>query len=213
MHSFGEVIKDVGINVDLSEIKSRLREELVTPKSFYQEFSYSKEDILESLENYLKSPMTNYNEDTTDLYLFALANSFDLSLAVVKSNDKTCWIESLVEKDENRTKIFFLKTLSQHIDPICRKKSSNCGNNLKQNFKAGEEKNIYSTDSDDSIEITFASYATHVPKVAPKLEEINDNQFTDSCIRCKLLIRVYKDLQCFVNLLETVIQIEFTVCF
>ena len=107
MHSSGEFIKDVGINVDLSEIKSRLREELVTRKSFYQEFSYSKEDILESLENYLKSLMTNYNEDTTDLYLFALANSFDLSLAVVKSNDKTCWIESLVEKNENRTKIFY----------------------------------------------------------------------------------------------------------
>ena len=88
-------------------------------------------------------------------------------------------------KERESDKDFLLKTLSQHIDSICRKKSSNCGNNLKQNFKAGEEKNISSTDSDDSIEITFASYATHVPKVAPKLEEINDNQFTDSCIRCK----------------------------
>ena len=62
--------------------------------------------------------MTYYNADTTD-FLFALGNFFDISIVIFKSNERECWAEDLMKNYVcNRETVYFVKTLSQHIDPV-----------------------------------------------------------------------------------------------
>ena len=64
--------------------------------------------------------MTYYNTDTTDLFLFALANFFDINIVIFKSNEKECWDEDLVKNDgcNREASVHFVKTLSQHVGPV-----------------------------------------------------------------------------------------------
>ena len=66
--------------------------------------------------------MEYYNTDTVDLFLYALFNVFQIDVLVIKSNTEDCWFEDLTSNNaESRKKLYFTKTLWEHIDPIVMK--------------------------------------------------------------------------------------------
>ena len=85
LHSFREALDSIGIEVTLEEINSILKLELPTNKD-YGNFTTSGVNISNELQLFLNSPMTYYNADTTDLFLFALVNFFDIIIVIFKSN-------------------------------------------------------------------------------------------------------------------------------
>ena len=85
LHSFREALDSIGIEVNLEEINSILKLELPTNKD-YGNFTTSGVKISNELQLFLNSPMTYYNADTTDLFLFALVNFFDIIIVIFKSN-------------------------------------------------------------------------------------------------------------------------------
>ena len=85
LHSFREALDSIGTEVTLEEINSILKLELPTNKD-YGNFTTSGVKISNELQLFLNSPMTYYNADTTDLFLFALVNFFDIIIVIFKSN-------------------------------------------------------------------------------------------------------------------------------
>ena len=85
LHSFREALDSIGIEVTLEEINSILKLDLPTNKD-YGNFTTSGVKISNELQLFLNSPMTYYNADTTDLFLFALVNFFDIIIVIFKSN-------------------------------------------------------------------------------------------------------------------------------
>ena len=85
LHSFRKALDSIGIEVTLEEINSILKLELPTNKD-YGNFTTSGVKISNELQLFLNSPMTYYNADTTDLFLFALVNFFDIIIVIFKSN-------------------------------------------------------------------------------------------------------------------------------
>ena len=82
--------------------------------------------------------MEYYNTDTVDLFLYVLFNVFQIDVLVIKSNTEDCWFEYVTSNNaESRKKLYFAKTLWEHIDPIV--------------MKVNEENE---DDSNDSITIT-----------------------------------------------------------
>ena len=66
--------------------------------------------------------MECYNINTVDLFLYVLSNVFQVDVLVIKSNTEDCWFANLTGNyTENRKKLYFTKTLWEHIDPIVLK--------------------------------------------------------------------------------------------
>ena len=82
-------------------------------------FTTCRVNISNKLHLYLNSPMTFYNADTTDLFLFVLGNVFDINIFILKLNERECWVEDLMKNHGcDRETIHFVKTMSQHIDLV-----------------------------------------------------------------------------------------------
>ena len=71
LRAFSVAMNSIGENVELTDVKSKLKEEMNGNHTFYRDFHDIDGNILEELERYLESPMTYYNGDLTDLYLYA----------------------------------------------------------------------------------------------------------------------------------------------
>ena len=163
----------------MEEIKSILKLELSTNKD-YGNFTTSGVNISNELQLFLNSPMTYYNADTTDLFLFALGNFFDINTVIFKSNERECWAEDLMKNDGcNRETIHFVKTLSQHLDPVVPIPTQD-------------------TSSDDSVEITNVLQKTEgddeVQEVKPRSSGIDSRKSDkedDSGIKCKLFSCIF----------------------
>ena len=124
--------------------------------------------------------MTYYNADTTDLFLFALGNSFVINIVIFKLNERECWAENVMKTDGcNRETVYFVKTLSQHIDPAVPIPTQDMS-------------------SDDSVEITNVLQETEgddeVQEVKPGSSCIDSRKADkedDSGIKCKLFSCVF----------------------
>ena len=153
LHSFREALDTIDIEVTLEEMKSILKLELSSNKD-YGNFTTSGVDISNELQLFLNSPMTYYNANTSDLFLFALGNFFDINIVIFKSNERECWAEDLMKNDGcNRKTVYFVQTqtLSQHIDlvvPICTQ----------------------GTSSDDAVETTNVLQETEVDDEAQEVK-------------------------------------------
>ena len=55
-------------------------------------FSSKDIDILIELDKFLESPLTYFNESTSDLFLAALENAYKVNIIVFLSDEKRCWI-------------------------------------------------------------------------------------------------------------------------
>ena len=82
-------------------------------------FSSKDIDILIELDKFLESPLTYYNESTSDLFLAALGNAYKVNITVFQSDEKRCWICDLSDNTNSySTTVHFARTLSPHIDPV-----------------------------------------------------------------------------------------------
>ena len=97
LHSFREALDSIGIEVTLEEIKSVLKLELSTNKD-YGSFTISGVNISNELQLFLSSPLTYYNADTTDLFVFALDNFFDINIVILKSVKENVGLRILKKK-------------------------------------------------------------------------------------------------------------------
>ena len=99
---------------------SQLQRELLTKFDFYKMFSRKDIDILIELDKFLESPLTYYNESTSDLFLAALGNAYKVNIIVFQSDEK-CWICDLSDNTNSySTTLHFVRTLSLHIDPAVK---------------------------------------------------------------------------------------------
>ena len=131
------------IDLTLDDIISTLREEYSENAHIYQSFS-ADDDLCTAFERFLENPFGQYNENTTDLFLHALGNSYNVNIIDIKSDRNSSWIEDITSNDggENKT-LYFVKTLSEHIDPIlsCTPQT------------IGENNTSTNTDNDSNLEI------------------------------------------------------------
>ena len=87
LHSFREALDSIGIEVTLEEIKSTLKLGLSTNKDYGNLTTFGV-IISNELQLFLNSPMTYCNTDTTDLFLLAIGNFFDINIVIFKSNER-----------------------------------------------------------------------------------------------------------------------------
>ena len=103
------------------DVISQLRRELLTKFDFYKMFSSKDIDILIELDKFLESPLTYFNESTSDLFLAALGNACKVNIIVFLSDEKRCWICDLSDNTNIYwTTLHFFRTLSPHIDPVVK---------------------------------------------------------------------------------------------
>ena len=97
------------------------------------------------LKDFWKILLGQNNENTTDLFLHALGNSYNLNIIVIKSDRNSSCIEDITPNDGGENKaLYFVKNLSQHIDPIISCTPQTMGeNNASTN-----------TDDESDLEIT-----------------------------------------------------------
>lgn len=113
-----------GFRIPVEEIKSALKDQLTTFKPYYSDFSESSVDIVDELDRIFQNPLANYDSDTTDLFLAALSDTFEVNVVVFQSNAEECWILNLSNTESPFTEtLHFARTLSLHVDPVIR-----CGN-------------------------------------------------------------------------------------
>jgi len=108
-----------GFRIPVEEIKTALRDQLTSFKAYYSNFSESSVDIVEELDRIFQNPLANYDSDTTDLFLSALSDHFEVNVVVYQSNAEKCWIVNLSNMDSpfNDT-LHFARSLSLHVDPV-----------------------------------------------------------------------------------------------
>ena len=103
------------------DVISQFRRELLTKFDFYKMFSSKDIDILIELDKFLESPLTYFNESTSDLFLAALGNACKVNIIVFLSDEKRCWICDLSGNTNLYwTTLHFTRTLSPHIDPVVK---------------------------------------------------------------------------------------------
>ena len=105
-------------NLTLDDIISTFRKKYSENAHICQPFS-SDDELCNVFERFLENPLGKYNENTTDLFLHALCNSYNENIILIKSDRNSSWIEDITPNagGENKT-LNFVKTLSEHIDPI-----------------------------------------------------------------------------------------------
>ena len=106
------------IDLTLDEIISALRKEFSENAHIYQPLS-ADDDLGNTFERFLENLLGQYNKNTTDLFLHALGNSYNVNVIVIRSDRNSSWIEDITPNDGGRYKtLYFVKTLSEHTDPI-----------------------------------------------------------------------------------------------
>ena len=195
-----EGLQRIGNKVTLSEAKSSLRGELTAKHAYYEDFSPDDVSLLDELQLFLDSPMEYYNINTVDLFLYALSDVFQVDALIIKSNTEGCWFEDLTgNNNENQKKLYFVKTLSQHIDPVVLKVNEENEDNSDDSITIthhleGSEKckvEIISSDSDNELANAFPGSTDK----KLKSEQTNEKQYespnkTNSCIQCKYLLKL-----------------------
>ena len=200
LHSFVEGLQRAGNKVTLNEAKSSLRGELTSNHAYYKDFSQDDICLLGELQLFLDSPMQYYNINSVDLFLYALSNVFQVDVLVIKSNTEDCWFEDLTDNNnENRKKLYFVKTLSQHIDPVVLKVNEENEDNsadsitITHHLESSEkfEVEIISSDSDNELAMAFPGNTDKEAKSEQTNEQQNeDPNETNLYIQCKYLLKL-----------------------
>ena len=185
----------IGNKVTLSEAKSSLRGELTSNHAYDKDFSPDDICLLDELQLFLDSPMEYYNINTVDLFLYALSNVFQVDVLVIKSNTENCWFEDLTGNNtENRKKLYFVKTLSQHIDPVVLKVNEKNEDNsddsitITHHLEGSEKSKVEIISSDSDISSHFAALVMTYPSLESIRHNLCDMWVTNSCYRNKSLI-------------------------
>ena len=138
-------------------------------KGIFRKCLYISTDLRNASEIFLENRLEHYNENTNDLFLHVFGNSYNVTRIVIKSDRNSSWIEGITPNDggENKT-LCFVKTLSEHIDPILSctpqiMEENNASRNADDDSdseitrlmqKNGASTNYENIDDDSDIEIT-----------------------------------------------------------
>lgn len=120
LHAFHKGINNtLKEDTTLDEIAVNLRKEILLNNQKYQSFSDKAVNVLVELEKFLSDPLKYNNSDTYDLFLIALGKAYYVNIVAYESNSKKCWIKDYTNKRRrSKFRLYFAKTLSEHIDPI-----------------------------------------------------------------------------------------------
>ena len=105
INAFKEGLESIGKVESFEHIISTLRTEL-SKKDVYQGFCNDDVNLVTEFDEYLKSPLQNYDKDSADIFLHALGNAYKISIIIFQSNATRCWI---VDQRDNTNQ--FEKTL------------------------------------------------------------------------------------------------------
>ena len=187
-----------GNKITLSKVKSSLRGELTSSHAYYKDFSPVDICLLNQLQLFLDSPMAYYNINSVDLFLYRLSNVFQAEVLVIKSNTKDCWFEDLTGNNtENQKKLYFIKTLPQHIDPAALKVNEENEDNSDDSLRIahpskGSEKckvGIISLHNDNELANAFPGSTDKEPKSAQTNPQQNENpNETKLCIQSEFWV-------------------------
>ena len=83
IHSFVEALKALGHNVTFNTVSSSLRTEL--QKEQYREASLQDTNITEAFDEFMKNPLSNYDQDITDMFFEALTMAYQVNVIVFQS--------------------------------------------------------------------------------------------------------------------------------
>ena len=104
----------------VQSITKSLRRDLLTNQGFYQQCSVDNINLLVEFEKFLYNPLRYYTEDTSDLFLLALGDAFKVNVTVFQSNTGRCWIADSSKNSSDLPSLYFVRTLSAHIEPIIK---------------------------------------------------------------------------------------------
>ena len=118
-HSFAEGIFSLrGFTLSIEEIRSTLRSYLISHKDHYSKFGENHVDIVSELDKLFENPLSNYLNDTCDIYLKAMGDAYKVNIVVFQSNSEKCWIINLSNENLHSDTLYFARTLSAHVDPV-----------------------------------------------------------------------------------------------
>ena len=76
-------------------------------------------DIAKELKNYIEDPLSNYNTNSCDMYLIALARHFQTNISIIHADAKKSWVANFDDINaDTKTILYFGKSVADHIDPI-----------------------------------------------------------------------------------------------
>lgn len=106
-----------GFTLSLQEIKETLEKHLIKFQDFYKNYAPDI-DPVEELNKLFNAPLQEYNNDTSDLYIFALGNAYDVNVVFFQSTNTKCYIVDISNEDPFPDTLYFARTLSPHVDPV-----------------------------------------------------------------------------------------------
>ena len=119
IHAFRESLIYAGNVQSFDEVVGRLRKELTDRESFYSSNCAENTDVVHEFEEDVQNPLSKYNKDITDLFLYALGCAYQVNVILFESDANECRITH--QTDENiahRVSCYFVRTLSLHWDPV-----------------------------------------------------------------------------------------------
>ena len=129
IHSFVECLKSVNIKATFQSVTKSLREELSKDK--YQKASSDNVVVIDAFDEFLKKPLSNYEADTTDMYIEALSMAYKVNVTIVQSDAVECKTFAVNGDNHYQQTFYLVRTLSPHFDPViplCLENSDNNNN-------------------------------------------------------------------------------------
>ena len=139
LHVFVEGIFHLcDVHKSIPDVQEVLENQSEKNKEHYSYFIAGTKDIMVEFEMIMKDPLKLYDSDTTDSFLSALTDAFEINAIVCQSDDAKCWVVNL-SNEENPFKetLYFARSLSLHIDLVipCEKLQRISLSSLVRNYR------------------------------------------------------------------------------
>ena len=160
LRSFSIALKDIfNEEFPIESITKSLRRKFLTNHGFYQQFSVDNVNILVELEKFLDNPLVCYTENTSDLFLLGLGNTFKINVIAFQPNTEICWIVDSSKNFCDLPSLYFRRTLLVHIEPIIKNKQMSEEDNFDKDYVVNTKSigggGVEEKSSDDEIIFFF----------------------------------------------------------
>ena len=117
LHAFVEGIFHLrDICKSIPDVKEVLKNQLEKNKEYYSHFCADTKDIMVEFETIMKDPLNFYDSDTTDLFLSALGDAFEVNVIIFQLDDAKCWAVNLSnEENPSKKALYFATSFLLHI--------------------------------------------------------------------------------------------------
>ena len=121
VHVFQESLTYKNIVLTTQDICCSLNPEITKKLEFYKTFVNYSVNVALELENFLREPLSYYNSETGDLFIFSLGNYYNFNVVIYHADTTKCWVTNFHRglSDKN---LHFARSISEHIDPIVPQK-------------------------------------------------------------------------------------------